>query len=266
MPSWNACTFQSVERQDQLLFALLGGTVAHLGAKCKVWDPPAERCGCSAPEWLVGRNHTVVEMGANDGLHMANSFFFSKTLGWRALLVEGNPDVYRRIGLHRPEAERVNALVGDPPRFPPDGRAPFFSFYRPGDSEKLDTARDWETGLSGIAAPNSSNEALRSVANARLYAKRHGVQFKQHRLDVRRFSWLLSAHGIGKIDVLFLDVEGAELSVLNTLNFQKNPVRFLVVERPTPMVTRLLQARGYDDLRLTYDSGGDRVFHNGLYF
>ena len=57
-------------------------------------------------------------MGANDGLHMSNSYFFSKTLGWRALLVEGNPDVYARIAKHRPEAERVNALVGNPKPLP----------------------------------------------------------------------------------------------------------------------------------------------------
>ena len=170
MPNWQACAFQSIERQDQLIFTLLGGVVAHLGARCRVWDPPTGLCGCSAPELLVGRNHTVVEMGANDGLHMSNSFFFSKTLGWRALLIEGNPEVYKRISLHRPEAERVNALVGNPMHFSPNGRAPFFSFYRPGDSEKRDTTRDWETGLSGIAAPNSSNEALRSAADARRYA------------------------------------------------------------------------------------------------
>ena len=172
MPSWDDCAFQSTERQDQLIFTLLGGVVAHLGARRRVWDPPVGRCGCSASEALMGRNHTVVEMGANDGLHMSNSFFFSKTLGWRALLIEGNPEVYKRISLHRPEAERVNALVGNPMHFPPNGRAPFFSFYRPGDSEKRDTTRDWETGLSGIAAPNSSNEALRSAADARRYAAR----------------------------------------------------------------------------------------------
>ena len=261
MSTWEACAFQSVERQDQLIFALLGGVMAHLGARCRVWDtPPAGRCGCSAPESLVGRNHTVVEMGANDGLHMSNSFFFSKTLGWRALLVEGNPEVYERIALHRPEAEHVNALVGDPRDFPPDGKAPFYSFYRPGDSEKTNTALDWETGLSGIPSPNSSMPALRSATDAKRYAARHGVQFRQHRLDVVRFSTLLSDMFFDTIDVLFLDVEGAELSVLQTLNFKKHPVRVLVVERPTAAVTRLLETRGYNDLRVTYDSGGDRVF------
>ena len=61
-------------------------------------------------------------------------------------------------------------------------------------------------------------------------------------------------------------VEGAELSVLQTLNFHRHPVRVLVVERPTPAVTRLLEARGFNDLRVTYDSGGDRVFVNSQFF
>ncbi len=266
MPQWDACAFQSIERQDQLIFVLLGGAMTHLGARCRVWDPPTGLCGCRAPESLLGLNHTVVEMGANDGLHMSNSYFFSKTLGWRALLIEGNPDVYKRIALHRPEAERVNALVGNPKHFPPDGRAPFFSFYRPGATEKYNTALDWETGLSGIPDPNASTVALRSATLAKRTAARYGVAFREHRLDVRRFSSLLSDMDFGKIDVLFLDVEGAELSVLQTLNFLKHPVHVIVVERPTPAVTRLLTARGYDDLRFTYDSGGDRVFVNGLYF
>lgn len=260
--TWKACAFQSVEKQDQLIFTLLGGSVDHFGtSRCRVWDLPRGQCGCSAPVTLTGRNHTIVEMGANDGLHMSNSFFFSKTLGWRALLVEGNPEVYKRISLNRPEAERVNALVGNPRDFPPDGKATFFSFYRPGNSEKRDTSRDWETGLSGIAAPNSSsNIDLSSAAHAKRYAARYGVQFQQHRLDVVRFSTLMNDMFIDKIDVLFLDVEGAELSVLKTLNFKRHPVRVLVVERPTLAVTQLLGAHGYYDLRFTFDSGGDRVF------
>jgi len=260
MPAWSSCAFQSIERQDQLVLTLLGGVVANLGARCRVWDnPPTGRCACKAPSSLVGPNHTIVEMGANDGLHMSNSYFFSKTLGWRALLVEGNPEVYKRIGTHRPEAERVNALVGNPKSFP-NGKAPFYSFYRPGDSEKANTALDWETGLSGIPFPNSSTVALRSLAHAKRAAARYGIAFKEHQLDVVRFSALLDDMFIDKIDVLFLDVEGAELSVLQTLNFKTHPVRILVVERPSQDVSKLLAARGYHDLRLTYDSGGDRVF------
>ena len=95
-------------------------------------------------------------------------------------------------------------------------------------------------------------------------AARYGVHSfgSTSQLDVMRFSTLLSNMFIDNIDVLFLDVEGAERSVLQTLNFKKHPVRVLVVERPTPEVSQLLTARGYNDLRITYDSGGDRVFYN----
>lgn len=154
--------------------------------------------------------------------------------------------------------------MGNPRDFPPDGRAPFYSFYRPGDSEKANTALDWETGLSGIPNPNSSTVALRSLTNAQHAATRFGVAFRQHRLDVVRFSRLLNDMNIDKIDILFLDVEGAELSVLETLDFKKHPVRVLVVERPTQQVSQLLAARGYNDLRFTYDSGGDRVFFGAI--
>ena len=71
---------------------------------------------------------------------------------------------------------------------------------------------------------------------------------------------------IDKIDVLFLDVEGAEHAVLQTLNFQKHPVHVLVVEQPALAVSQLLVSHGYDDLRITHDSGGDRVFVNSRGF
>lgn len=266
MASWASCTFQSVERQDQLVFTLLGGVVAHLGARCRVWDARGDSCACRAPPHLLGWNHTVVELGANDGLHMSNSYFFSKRLGWRSVLIEANPNVYKRLVKHRPnEGVTINGLIGDPRDFPPDGRASFYAFYRPGTTEKANTALDWETGLSGVAAPNGTNTALRSLADARRAAVRYGVSFRHMRLPVMRLTELLRGKGVERVDIFFLDVEGAELSVLRTLNFRRIPVHIMVVERPTPQVTHLLKRNGFKDLQFTYDSGGDRVFVNGNY-
>ena len=64
MPSWDDCAFQSTERQDQLIFTLLGGVVAHLGARCRVWDPPVGRCGCSASEALMGLEVEASQLGS----------------------------------------------------------------------------------------------------------------------------------------------------------------------------------------------------------
>lgn len=251
--------FQSVERQDQVLFTLLGGMVRHLGRHCRMLDSPSP-CGCSAPASMLGHNHTVVEMGANDGLHLSNSYFFSKTLGWRTLLIEANPEVYARIAEHRPESIRINALVGNPGDFPPDGRASFYSFYRSDQTQKRGGGLDWETGLSGIAAPNGSNTVLTSTVAATRAAARYGVNFREHKLNVVPFSKLLRQNGVDHIDVLFLDVEGSEHSVLQTLNFRKTHVRALVVERPSAATVHLLRWHGFSDLKLTFDSGGDRIF------
>ena len=265
MKQWTSCTFQSTAGQDQLAFRLLGGTMDHLGSTCDVSAPqPTLLCGCSAPTSLLGRNHTVVEMGANDGLRMSNSYFFSKTLGWNALLVEANPDVYARISEHRPDDQRSNTLVGNPSHFT-NGAATFYSFYRQPGQTKQTVGLDWETGLSGIANPNGTNTALLNEASARKAAKRYGVSFRKHKLDVVRFSTLLRRYGITTIDLLFLDVEGAEYGALSTLNHLKNPVRILYVERPGPRALRLLKERGFHDLHISFDSGGDRVFYNGAY-
>ena len=54
---------------------------------------------------------TYVEIGANDGLHMSNSYFFERYLGWRGMCVEANPHTYRQLRRHRPRCVNVNALV-----------------------------------------------------------------------------------------------------------------------------------------------------------
>ena len=53
----------------------------------------------------------MLELGANDGLHMSNSFFFESQLGWRSLCIEANPDVYRELTANRPGCINMQALV-----------------------------------------------------------------------------------------------------------------------------------------------------------
>ena len=69
-------------------------------------------CPCGAPHHLLGRNRTIVEIGANDGLHMSFSYFFETFLGWSSLCVEANPQMFKRFKLNRPRCKKVNALVG----------------------------------------------------------------------------------------------------------------------------------------------------------
>ena len=72
---WDRCTFQGIRDDpvDQFVFTWLGGQMHEFGARhCDMWATPTsvEHCPCAAPSGLLGPQHSVVEIGANDGLHM----------------------------------------------------------------------------------------------------------------------------------------------------------------------------------------------------
>ena len=197
---WRRCEFHSIGPIDQVLFTLLGGKVDQLGNRCTKWE--AASCSCSAPLDLLGTDHTVVEIGANDGLHMSNSRFFEMQLGWRSLCVEANPQVYKRLQTNRPNCINVNALVGQRSDFNGSSSVPYISFYRREGNEKKNTARDWETGLSGIESASATNKEISSFRRAQGFAKRNiGLQVQRDLLPVVPFSQLFARHGIDKIDV-----------------------------------------------------------------
>ena len=94
--TWPRCNFQSIRDDsiDQFVFTLFGGRLDDWQRDfmapdgCDVWARPSSRrsCACTAPLELVGSG-TFVEIGANDGLHMSNSWFFERHLGWRGMCV-----------------------------------------------------------------------------------------------------------------------------------------------------------------------------------
>jgi hypothetical protein len=51
---------------------------------------------------------TYVELGAFDGIRESNSHFFDYCLGWKGLLLEGNPVIYASLLENRPNAHKMN--------------------------------------------------------------------------------------------------------------------------------------------------------------
>jgi FkbM family methyltransferase len=55
-------------------------------------------------KWFNGLcNGTYVEMGALDGVTFSNSYVFNRLLGWKGLLVELSPDNYKQLIMNRTE-------------------------------------------------------------------------------------------------------------------------------------------------------------------
>ena len=234
---WPRCTFQGLRDDpvDQFLFVFFGGQMRQVAAHtCDMWYEPTKRthCPCAAPASLLGGQHTVVEIGANDGLHMSNSYFFEQHLGWRSLCIEANPVTYQRLVVNRPRCAKVNALVGKPSAGLTE-MVPFISLSRPLGQEKSIAYRDWETGLSGIEG--SGHREISSIAAARSFARKHPpLVANRSMLPLRPFARILDEHAVHEIDVLFVDVEGAELTVLSSIDFDAVRIGAIVVEVMTP--------------------------------
>jgi FkbM family methyltransferase len=140
----------------------------------------------------------VLEIGGLDGNFASNSWFFQYALHWTAILVEANPTMYQKMTENRPDAINVwNAICR--------GETAKFQLT---NMEATDGLVDEMTEANRIAVGNVDV------------------------IDVpcSTLSDLLVRYDIRHVDVFFLDVEGAELIVLETIDWTKVTIDILVVE------------------------------------
>jgi len=190
------------------------------------------QCECSVPDDFKGpSHHHFVEIGADNGLYLSNSFFFEKIAGWKGLCVEPRPDSYKELVVNRPDCINVNAVISNTP-----GPMKFYSFGQ----------GTWHRQMSGLEGANS---VTKSKAAAQAYAEQANTKFEVFDLPSLRFADLFKEHGFARIEVAFIDVEGAELQVLQTIDFDTVKIHFMVLEQAGPEIQELLNKNGFARMR-----------------
>ena len=178
--------------------------------------PPAERFHSQSgqDQWVARKllpNKTggvFVDIGAHDGQSLSNTLYLERELGWSGLAVEPLPQIYTKLAAAR-KCTTIQGCVAAQ-----SGTATFQAID--GFSEMLSgllTERD---------APHDARIA-REMAT-------HGGQLRE--IDVRCYALgeLLEEHGIDHVDYLDIDVEGAELSILETFDFDRFHISVIAVE------------------------------------
>jgi FkbM family methyltransferase len=146
---------------------------------------------------------TYVDVGG--GHPVADNVTFHLYLrGWSGLVVEPQEDLARIYSGVRPRDRTVSCLAG-----------------RAGGEVDFHVV----DGLHGLSS------AVRSNAEA---AGQYGAGFRTMRKTVRRLSDLIDEARLGAIDVLKIDVEGAEADVLAGLDLARHRPRVVVVEAVNP--------------------------------
>lgn len=165
--------------------------------------------------WLARRldyrDGFFVELGANDGLQQSNTAYFEKRRGWRGVLIE--PAMNRFIECRK-------------------NRAPENSFFHAacvaadhaGEVVWLDYADLMTVGET------SGRDREAHVRSALRHMSRDEVPFR-FAAPARTLSSILEeARAPTRMDLLSLDVEGAELEVLRGLDHARWRFRNIVVE------------------------------------
>ena len=191
---------------------------------------------------------TYIEMGALDGVHLSNSFVFNAHLGWKGILIEASPSSFQSLVKNRPnEIATIHTAICDTKR----------------DVHYVEDYAGRE--VRGILefAPVSFRQQHWNEDSIN-----HATKIECHPLKDVLQQHVAGGDGDGggfHFDFFSLDVEGGELEVLKTLDFQIHTFGVILVEADEHdqlknlNVRSLLESNGYIFL---YEKGRSYWFYN----
>lgn len=183
-------------------------------------------------EKISKRNGYFVELGANDGVDQSNTLHFERELGWRGVLIEPIPHRYLECIRNRSPENKIfcNACVSK--------------------EYQKEFVRIIYSNLMSVAPELCLDLPRTPAEHAEL-----GIQFLP--IGERSFEFgavartltnvLVEAGAPKIIDLLSLDVEGAERDVLMGLDFDRFSFEHMVIEsRDLNKIDSLLKSKGYE--------------------
>ena len=159
----------------------------------------------------------VVQIGSNDGKTGDPIWpLFQKYPGWRGLLVEPIPYLYRQLVANHPEGERYalrDVAVGE------EGLLPFYHVDPAARRDRPDLPV-WYEQLGSFDRGHIERET------------RGEVEAYIRRIDVRSTTLprLLEEVGVERIDLFHVDAEGYDWEVLRQLDLKKYSPTFILLE------------------------------------
>jgi FkbM family methyltransferase len=147
-----------------------------------------------------------VEAGGNDGYTQSNTYWLERFRGWNGILVEPMPELFELCRDERPGATVIQAAL-----------VPF--------DHEGDTVRMRFAGLMSTVAGEHEDQWRTRMGNISGWRDAYEAD-----IPARTLSDILEAAGAPEVDLLSLDVEGFEPSVLAGLDLERHAPRWILVE------------------------------------
>ena len=155
-------------------------------------------------------NGTFLEIGGYDGITGSNTYFLEKNLNWNGIIVECNPKMVKKC------KENRNCIICDKAIYKESNKT--IDFIIPKGRE-IKGGREQLAGILNNLRPKHAHHFRDSYKINEIL-----------KIDTININELLESYKIYEIDYVSLDIEGYELEVLKSWNFDKHKIKFLTVE------------------------------------
>ena len=186
---------------------------------------------------------TFLDIGANDGITISNSYFFEKVLDWTGVCFEPQKEAFEKLQANR-KSLNVNGCASD--------RTYTDIFYNVVGHGEM---------LSGLKSQYDKKHFERIESTISEYG---GSVFETNIqcYDVNEF---LITNQIIDIDFVSLDTEGGELKILKAIDLDVIKIKAVVIENnyATNEILNYMQSKGF--YRVAYLST-DEIYVNPIYY
>lgn len=176
------------------------------------------------------RNGVFIDIGANDGVSISNSYYLERHLGWSGICVEPMPKAFAELSQNRKCICVQGCVAG-----------------RDGEAEFLEV--EGNEMLSGLASTLNQSHHERIAGN------------QINRIIVPCFSLnsLLLQYKISAVEFMSIDTEGSEMEILRNFDWGGVKINVLCVENTYhgDLLAELLYGKGY---RLDCILQGDEIY------
>ena len=173
------------------------------------------------------RNGVFVEAGAIDGVQESNTFALEHFLGWTGLLIEPSKCAQCATPHYRPRSTTFQGAI-----------------CKAGENVT------WTPSPHTLGGNFETACSRNSTADPRLLECYRTTRFRK-RMPCMSLTYILQSHGMERIDLFSLDVEGFVSVALRSLDFGAIDVSALLVEAHHPKDVEYLRAQNYTTLPLT---------------
>lgn len=194
------------------------------------------------------RDGYFVELGANDGVRQANTYLLQKRFGWTGLLIEPHPARFEACVRNRAFGRRPSVVCAA--CVPADYGDRFVELEC---SDLMSVARGMDLDDEAVFAHADKGAQF---LGRREFRYSHGA------LARTLTSLLDEASAPQTIDLISLDVEGNELSVLRGLDLEKYSPTWVLIEVRDAGVVDFILSNGFEEVaKLSeYSTYSDTLF------